>query len=205
MITGQQQRSPTEQKRLKGSFGRRTNPPQSDKNTADDRTMSGPRPGGGKKDASTQTTQDSHTASKSEAHEEEGAGLTTEHKARPGREVANQRTSPLEDDPGGISLRNDGPGWTALEVMAGAFLPKKAPRSGSEQREREEMKCLADIARREGIPAHIARRDLMGPASHAGALRDEPPTEQQRQTGGTGFHELLTCKLCPYHNSRRRS
>ena len=63
-------------------------------------------PIGCKKDASTQTTQVRLIADKSEAHVEEVAGITTEHKARPDGELANQRTTPIEEDLGGFSSSN---------------------------------------------------------------------------------------------------
>ena len=56
--------------------------------------------------------------------------------------------------------------------MAGAFLLRRGSRVGREQSERDEAKFVIDIARREGIPIHIVRRDIVGPTTQAETQRD---------------------------------
>ena len=84
--------------------------------------------------------------------------------------------------------------WMALEVIAHSSLPKAGSRtvSPNANEDRSVKLLVADIARREGLPAHIVQRDLVGPAPYADAQKGVLHTRYTRYRTAA---ELMTCKL----------
>ena len=125
-----------------------------------------------------------------------------------GQETGQSNTAAKQDAPthrsatGGASPQDPGLSWAALEVVAFLSLPKVAMRSAEPTAKigQEVRTLVANIAKREGLPAHVVRRDLVGPALQAEPQKCVPPIRYTRYRTAA---ELLTCRLCPRHGDRQ--